>query len=56
MLRSRMYEGRSLEKGRVVEVDDNFARWLIGRRMAVPYTVSFIPEAMKRRGRPPKGD
>lgn len=60
MIRSRLYNGQTLERGRVVEVDDGFGRWLIGRQMAVQYvrqdflTEVFSPE--KKRGRPPKRD
>lgn len=58
MIRSRLYNGQTLERGRVVDVDTAFGRWLIGRGMAVEYTrPSFFsqPEAPKR-GRPRKGD
>jgi len=60
MIRSRLYNGQTLERGRVVDVDDGFGRWLIGRQMAVQYvrqdflTEVFSPE--KKRGRPPKRD
>lgn len=60
MIRSRLYNGQTLERGRVVDVDDAFGRWLIGRQMAVQYvrqdflTEVFSPE--KKRGRPPKRD
>lgn len=57
MIRSRLYNGQTLERGRVVDVDDTFARWLIGRGMAQKYHAPFFaqPEAPKR-GRPRKGD
>lgn len=58
MVRSRLYNGQTLERGRVVDVDSTFANWLVGRGMAVKYTrPTFFaqPEAPKR-GRPRKGD
>lgn len=60
MIRSRLYNGQTLERGRVVDVDDGFGRWLIARQMAVQYvrqdflTEVFSPE--KKRGRSPKRD
>ena len=60
MIRSRLYNGKTLESGRVVDVDESFGRWLIGRQMAVKYVRQdffaevFSPE--KKRGRPPKRD
>lgn len=56
MVRSRMFEGKTLEAGRVVDVPQNFGAWLLARGMAVPYNNSFIPEVIKRRGRPAKGN
>ncbi len=70
MRRSRMYMGRTLEAGRVVEVDDKFGLWLTSKGMAVPYhgaepvaepsmldTVSNLIETqVKKRGRPAKGN
>lgn len=58
MIRSRLYNGQTLEAGRVVEVDPTFGRWLIGRGMATEYhrpTFFSQPETPKR-GRPRKGD
>ncbi len=70
MRRSRMYAGRTLEAGRVVEVDNKFGLWLTSKGMAVPYhgaepvaepsmldTVSNLIETqVKKRGRPAKGN
>jgi len=55
MIRSRLYNGKTLERGRVVDVDDTFGKWLIGRGMAQKYHAPFFTEAPKR-GRPRKGD
>jgi hypothetical protein len=59
MKRSRLYGGKTLEAGRVVEVDDNFGRWLLTKGYAVPYSNAMtIPNVreMVKRGRPPKGN
>lgn len=61
MLRSRLYNGQTLERGRVVDVDDTFGRWMISRGMAAPYAKSsflddVFQEPEKKRGRPRKGD
>lgn len=56
MIRSRLFEGQTLEAGRVVDVPASFGAWLIGRGMAVPYTNRLIPEVIKNRGRPAKGN
>lgn len=70
MRRSRVYMGRTLEAGRVVEVDDKFGQWLLVKGMAVQYhgaepvaepsmldTVSNLIETqVKKRGRPAKRD
>lgn len=59
MIRSRLYNGQTLERGRVVDVDDGFGRWLITKQMAVPYSnANLIPDIFtpeKKRGRPRKG-
>lgn len=58
MIRSRLYNGQTLERGRVVDVDSTFAKWLVGRGMAVEYTrPSFFSKTeAPKRGRPRKGD
>lgn len=59
MIRSRLYNGQTLEKGRVVDVDEGFGRWLLSRNMAMPYAnAGLIPDIFtpeKKRGRPRKG-
>lgn len=59
MIRSRLYNGQTLERGRVVDVDETFGRWLVGRQMAVPYSnANFFADILtpeKKRGRPRKG-
>ena len=57
MIRSRLYNGQTLERGRVVEVDPTFGKWLLGRGMAVEYSrPSFFQPEQPKRGRPRKGD
>lgn len=57
MIRSRLYNGQTLERGRVVEVDPTFGKWLVGRGMAVEYSrQSFFQPEQPKRGRPRKGD
>jgi hypothetical protein len=54
MIRSRVYKGRTLESGRIVDVDDTFGRWLISKGMAAEYVRPAMLEAPKRE-RPTKG-
>lgn len=58
MKRSRNYGGKTLEAGRVADVDETFGRWLIAKGFAVPYTspisVQNVREIVKR-GRQRKG-
>jgi hypothetical protein len=54
MIRSRIYKGQTLERGRVVDVDDTFGRWLISKGMAAAYVRPTMIEAPKRE-RPAKG-
>jgi hypothetical protein len=57
MIRSRLYNGQTLERGRVVDVDTIFGRWLINRGMALEYNrPSFFSQEAPKRGRPRKGD
>ncbi len=54
MIRSRVYKGKTLESGRIVDVDDTFGRWLISKGMAAEYVSPAMLEAPKRE-RPTKG-
>jgi hypothetical protein len=57
MIRSRLYNGQTLERGRVVVVDPTFGKWLVGRGMAVEYCRPSIFQAEQpKRGRPRKGN
>ena len=58
MKRSRLYGEKTLEAGRVVEVDDAFGRWLLTKGFAVPYSGGIsIPNVreMVKSGRSKRG-
>jgi hypothetical protein len=57
MIRSRLYNNQTLERGRVAEVDETFGKWLISKNMAVEYvpqSIGLLPVEAPKRGRPPK--